>query len=332
MTSRHYVALTVVATVLGLLAVCGVNVMLDPYNVLRDRGPARVWRSERFSKGQLSLRHVPANYDYVIVGPSLSANIDPENLWPHRVYNLSIDGANIRELSWPLQNVLEAGHLKGIILCVDPFLTKDAASNEGYLAEKDRWAILGSLAYFEDYLHMLKLRFGLSRKPDRFARSENGLNDSNVSKKDLDSRAETEKYLARGAGRYAVDEEAMVALSRVLDDIAARGVPVIAFFYPRPWKVYDRYRGHFDDYKERVSALLAPGTLLLDWNCDAFGSFTKDYTNYSDAGHLSDHGSAIIGRRLRETLDSGGLTGELIFRTTSRLSGESVASTRRGGL
>src|SRR4051812_32482242 len=90
--------------VIGLIAAIGgaatgLVVRLDPWGLYRDpRGrELRTYGDARVAKYLLSARYVPANFNAVLIGSSMTANWDVSRLKRVRTYNESLNGANVVE-------------------------------------------------------------------------------------------------------------------------------------------------------------------------------------------------------------------------------------------
>ena len=117
---RTFALLTIVVTGLFVL----VNVYVDIYGLFLGRKDRRVFTNERTSKYLLSQRYIPENYDGFIIGPSLSDNLNPVHIPGYKVYNASIMGANISELHHLIDKIVQHGHMKVAIFCLDPYLDR----------------------------------------------------------------------------------------------------------------------------------------------------------------------------------------------------------------
>src|SRR5687768_16344560 len=117
MDSKIFLKRFLLITLLTVGLFVALNVYVDIYGLFFGRKDRKVYVNERTSKYLLSFRYIPENYNGIIIGPSLSANLNPEHIRKFKIYNSSLMGANISELHYLIKNITERRNIKIAIVC-----------------------------------------------------------------------------------------------------------------------------------------------------------------------------------------------------------------------
>ncbi|HRD43384.1 MAG TPA: hypothetical protein PLN30_06505, partial [Ferruginibacter sp.] len=125
MTSKNFLLKYSLIMALLVSIIVGINYSIDIYGLFRGKKERKVYINERTSKYLFSMRYIPENYEGIIAGPSLSDNLNPDQLKGYKIYNASIMGINVTEMNYLLNNIIDKGHLKFAIICLGRYLTKD---------------------------------------------------------------------------------------------------------------------------------------------------------------------------------------------------------------
>lgn len=100
MTSKRFVAETFVVIML-LFMVMSVSVnRFNDYGLFEDvTGKSfEVMGNERTDKLLFSFNYIPNNFEGILIGPSLSDNLNTKDIKDYKIYNASINGGNVTEL------------------------------------------------------------------------------------------------------------------------------------------------------------------------------------------------------------------------------------------
>jgi hypothetical protein len=297
-TSKRFLA--VVAA--GFLAVAAVviplNMYVDVYGLFRPARsrPLPVYGEERIAKYLYSLRYIPENFDGILLGSSVSDNLNPKRFQGYRLYNASINGGNVEDLKPIAENVYGKGALKLTIVCIHRYLTNDHARKTDLMTPRQYWGALASPQLMTAYLSRLAVRAGIVRgEYDEVGTLREGqeADPATVRKNIGKAVAEIERGQA-SVGNYYIDPVALAGLDRVLG-IARRGSQRLVVFYPPvPAPVLAVRSAEFARYRQTVSALLHPGDLLVDFNDTSHEGLRSDLRNFEDAVHLSKSGAALV--------------------------------------
>jgi hypothetical protein len=299
LTFRRFVMQSLLICFFVIVVFGAFNYYRDEFGLFRDveGRKIRIYTSERVVKYLLSFRYIPINYNGIIVGPSLSDEFDPSKLDRYKIYNLSIAGGNISQVRLCAENVIRRGNIKLLIVCLDPFLTRESGLNDRRLAPRMCWSVLGSTFTFRYYWD--KVERTLFPQKDTFADSYDGK--CNLAKKNmqkhLDPATEINAFadsIVQTKAKLTIDPRAFDELAELLRMARQNNVRIFAFYYPQPAKVTRAWNGQYRQYQEKIDTLFTPRDTLCDFNSDAYRAFREDYTNYSDQGHLSIKGADFL--------------------------------------
>lgn len=310
LSGKRFLFITTLGTLVGVLIIAGINVGLDIYGLFRPAAGRKlpVYHAERVSKYLLSKRYVPANFNTIMVGTSLSDNLDftAYNDAGHtmKIYNASIMGANISEINPIVDNAL-AGGIRRVIICISPYLTKNSGGKEVEFGDKLYYGALGSKTLYESYVVGLIRHFNLM--PSKFPKDQinaygvNHYNDmfqvSNVK----------EKIAAVIAGNkdeeIVIDSVALEQFRALIHTLKTQRVQYLGYFHPVPLEILHSKQRDYDRFQQLVRDIIQDDTRLIDFNAPDFQHFTTDYTNYIDHGHLSQQGQSVIVNRLLTHLE-----------------------------
>jgi hypothetical protein len=293
-------ALIISLSILAL--VVSFNAYMNEYGLFGDvKGKSiKIYGDERTSKYLLSFNYIPSNFDGLLIGPSVSDNIDSKDLIGCRIYNASINGATIAELKILVDNVLSKGNLKCVIICLFPILTESGEKRTSRMVPREYWSSLGSINTLDFYRTKLLVSYG--GKYDYF--NEYGRYDYNLRKEGKDTR----KFIRERADEIkpdepiAVNDRAYKEMDALLKSLRAKGVRIFAYYHPIPQEYFALYEKSYRTYQEKINALFLPSDVVWDYNTAEFADFRKDYTNYCDEIHLSRKGLVTITRNINTRL------------------------------
>lgn len=282
-----------------------VNTWLDVFGVFGIAKNTRVYGEERVSKYLMTFQYVPENFDGIILGPSLSANINPEPIKEIHYFNASLMGARIQTMIPLLENVLASEHqMKRAWVCIHPYMTQ---SNE-----KEARQIMTPSAYWTAFgsIHLLRVYgFALIRwmnlAPHKYPSEqylENGTNkfEPLFRVPDVAAKIEEEKALLHSEDFEItpISEASLEELWRLLE---ANQIQTIVYFHPVPLPIYEAHKGSFSHYWEQVKSTYSGKSPLItfkNFNRADFSFFTGDLSNYIDHGHLSEKGQQLLLKEL----------------------------------
>ncbi len=276
------------------------NVCMDEFGLFRkvEGRRIRIYTAEMTTKYLLSYRYIPKNFDALIIGPSLSDQLDPRKITGYKVYNLSLLMGNVSELKQSVENCLNRGNVRLMIICLNPYLTRDAIVWDKRLRPESLYSTLGSTFTFKFYNAMIKCR--LDPKDDSFTESWSGY--SRPIQKVPSVEAAIDDFAAKVKEVHSINPTAFAQLRDMLQLARARGARICAYYHPMPYKVFSASEPGFRLYQQRINTLFDGRDLVADFNTPAYDAFRKNPANYIDHGHLSVAGADFVVGELNRLL------------------------------
>jgi hypothetical protein len=309
-TSRTFLRTWVVASALGIGCLAGINAWLDIFGLFRDvHGRALpVYHQERASKYLLSYSYIPQNFKTIIVGTSLSDNLDVgdyNSLYPaSAIYNASIMGGSITEVSAIANQALDGG-IKNVIFCISPYQLKESGFKEMELNKKMYYSALGSKNLYETYVVALLRKSNLL--PEQFPEkhiSAYGTNFFTERFRVKDVPAKIREVAASLKGKpLEIDSVALDEFSQLVNTFRSRQINLIAYFHPMPAEMLESNKPEHAAFQELAKKILNGYGRLIDFNDSRYQEFSHDYSNYIDNGHLSEKGQLFVTQELLKTLN-----------------------------
>lgn len=305
MDSKQFLRRFAVISLLLVGAFISTNVYVDIYGLFLGRKDRKVYVNERTSKYLLAHRYIPENYNGIIIGPSLSANLNPANIRHFRVYNSSIMGANISELHYLIDKIIEEGKLEIAIICLDPYLTKDFGKKSAAIDPKEFYGALGSTNLLRTYIMYLVRENKML--PGRYAPdliNADGWNNFALEMKDLDSKkAIEEKVRLNAFENTAIEPRAYEELREVVNTLRSNNVKIFAYFSPIPRQIYRLGQTEYGKFESRMLELFASDDIILNLNDEKYADITSDHKYYIDHGHLSAEGQEFVITEINNRLE-----------------------------
>ena len=84
------------------------NLYYDKFGLVKQKNEILITSDERYSKYLLSYKYIPENYDGILIGPSVSGNLNTSNISNYKIYNASVNGGNYSELKLISERVLQS--------------------------------------------------------------------------------------------------------------------------------------------------------------------------------------------------------------------------------
>lgn len=308
--SLNYLFRVILFIIISLIIVGGINIYIDFYGLFRSHTGVKkyVYHNEMTTKYLLSYDYIPSNFNGILLGPSLSDNVNTANISNKdvRYYNASIMGANISELGKVLRNVVSKGDIKSVILCLHPYITKDFGDKSVKLDDKLYYSAFTSLNLYQSYAFYIIRKLQLfPNKYSTYQCTEYGTNDYNSSFKvsDIEAKINEEVEIHKGE-KIEVNDQAFQELRNVIELLRDNHVKVSGYFHPLPQQILESNIEETRNYQKRVKELFDESELIIDFNSYEYESFRKDYDNYIDHGHLSKKGSNYIENKISERLSN----------------------------
>jgi len=308
MRPRIWLVATLASIAGAASAVAGANALVDIYGVFRATPGRRLvpYGEERVAKYLLSARYVPENFNAVLIGSSVSANWNTGKLGAFRVYNESINGANIVEEGALLDSALSRPGIRLVLFVAHPYLTDSHDFKTVELSRKTYWGAFGSDYLRGAYTDWLRVRFGhMQLTSDEFG--TDNFEAPNELSPDL-------KRILRPGEDFAVDPQALQAYRETISSVRARHVQMVFIVPPLYEKLYAAKREAFRKYLEMLRTFLTPEDQLIDFTSGRYSGLRENGDNFTDGVHLrrsaADETMGMIDARLREWIALGQLRAE----------------------
>jgi hypothetical protein len=303
-------AVRYIALMLMLVCVFGVgftalNYESNDFGLWRHRDHARIWALEKTSKYLLAHRYVPENFDAILIGPSVSANLDTRQIRGYKVYNLSMSGGNITETGAAARKYLEApGNHKLMIVCLYPYLTKNSGIKSFQIDEKEYYGSLFSLIPGAVWA-------GKILGAHDFDESEAGWNNFTPSQPRLTEQVAEDRRQAlehfnpdKAVPFFGIDPQAMMELDDLVKLARGRHVKVVAWYYPvfEPTLEIMQGTGEWSAYKAAMAKIFRPGEIILDMDTPVYRGLRSDMSAYHDGAHMEQDGMDEVIKALNGAL------------------------------
>lgn len=303
MTSRRFVGTSLLLYLVATASLAGVHVVADPFGLFRSTGgPTRTsYGDERAARYLMSLRYIPENFDGLLVGMSLSGNIDTSRLTGVRVYNASINGGTVTEIALVAANALRLGSMKILVVGFGPQLVGRSGFLTDSMKPRERLSALGSVQSLRMFASQLAVALGWKRWPC----TPYGVNAFQLMAppRTPDEVGKVIRESCVNPSPLPVDEEAFREFAGMVRAAHERGTRVLVYYHPVPRACYVNWGDSHRVLRERVAALLEPGDLAVNFNDDAYRAFTEDPANYFDTMHLTGQGAERVLAELQPYVD-----------------------------
>jgi hypothetical protein len=309
--AKHFLKATVWGT-LGLLFLSvALHGLIDIYGLfLPVKGKKLpVYHQERISKYLLAHHYIPENYNTIILGTSLSDNLDitshNEKFGPYRIYNASIMGGNISEIRSVAGKAIQGG-IRNVIFCFSPYQLKNSGAKEVELDVKLQLGAMGSKNLYETYAVAIIRWSGLM--PKKFPKqqiNEHGVNHfaSQFRVEDVKERIFRVAQIHRGKP-LVIDPSALQELKEVIQLLKDNKVNFLGYFHPFPKEIFECQKEEHLKFQRMIRGLIHDDRRMLDFNDPSFSQFTSDYNNYIDNGHLSEVGEFFVREHLLQKFEN----------------------------
>jgi|GEM_PF-931251 len=310
---KKYLLILLLSYVGALLVFGFLNIFLDVFGLygFRDKDKVRVYGEERFSKYLMTFHHIPQHFDGMILGPSLSANLNPESISGKNYFNVSIMGARMNNILSLTTNVLENnGTIKEAIVCIHPYVTTDIGAEEMDFMNPDTyWKAYGSVNLLRVYGLGLIRNFDLW--PNKYPKNQYRTNGSNAFEalfrvEDVAGRIAEEVNNVK-VNEFEIGSNHRRDFKKLLTLLQSNNIQTFIYFHPVPYPIYQAHSDEMDQYWVDIlsGTDVKKGELLSSYNFNSpeFSDFSKDVSNYIDHGHLSLKGQKILIQEIMVKMD-----------------------------
>jgi len=287
-----------------MIAACFVffNFAMNEYGLFGDVSgrSIKIWHNDRTSKYLFSFNYIPSNFDGILMGPSVSANIDVKRLSGYKFYNISLGGGNVTELKYIADNAINRGKIKVLIICLYPYMTKDHGRKTTYIDPREFWGALGSRELVNLYINKIFIQHGM--RPDFpddhgtwLVKGPGLVTAPKAATRPFQERRKKPEDMLH------IDETAYHELYEIVQSARNKGIRIFGYYYPFQSGALDAARFHI--YQKRINCLFDKRDMIWDLNTDEYMFFKMDRTNYTATGHLSMKGNEFILENIQGKID-----------------------------
>jgi hypothetical protein len=308
MEARHWFLTTIVSIIVIAAAAVAVNVRLDIYGLFGDSHGRHLpaFGDDRVAKYLLNKHYVPANFNAILIGTSVSANWNTGRIHALHVYNESLSAANIVEETSLVDHALSQPGIQVALLIVHPYLTNSHRFATVQVSQREMVGALGSLTLWEAY----KVRYGFNGIREPY--DEYGTDDFGSPKK-LNSLLQ--RMMAPNTD-FEIDPIAMTAYRDLVANLRNHGVQIVFIVPPISEQLLLQKGQAFSRYFEQIRPLTADQDKVIDFIGEAYKDFRINPHNFSDGVHLERQGADEITDRIDEYLGQWLETGTLRLSST----------------
>jgi hypothetical protein len=293
-TSKQWIIYLLLLVVAAAGTGLALNYRINAFGLFGDvRGKTyRSYITEREAKYLFSFNYIPANFDGILLGNSVTRNWDTRKIEGARTYNLSIDGAYITEEKILAENVFAHKGMHLVLFCVWPSMVINHGRKTAYMQPADYWSALGSSQLFREYVYRILGHSG-SRKNDEF-----GVDDYS----DLERNADPAKVEYRLSHPKAIilDETAFAEYRALLDEARINGARIVAFVPPHYAPVWNA--PDYEAFLARMKSLFRPEEKVVDFNDRQYEQFRNSPDNFYDGVHVSGKAADFLASELSSRL------------------------------
>lgn len=283
------------------------NYSLDIYGLHQQEGSknVRVFFNEGYSKYLMTYNYIPRNFNALLIGPSLSDNINPEGFDGIDLFNLSFMGARMNDMEVLTKSAIKDrnSNIRTVILSLNPYLTEAYSAQLSDLSETAYKESYGSYNLLKTYLIAIVRHFNIM--PEKYPKNQfsySGLNDYNKIFRVPDVRERIIKEAKKNNEPLKINEEALESLRSLKTFLGGKHIRFIVYYHPIPSEIYNSRKSDYIKFKQIVQNILGDEIEFYDFNTKKYNYFTTDVSNYIDHGHLSLSGQKELIRLIQEKM------------------------------
>ncbi|MGC1294606.1 MAG: hypothetical protein WA869_06160 [Alloacidobacterium sp.] len=285
MTGRRWIILTIATVSISVGVVAAIAFALDPYGVWRDPTGRKlaIYFEQRKAKRLMSRRYVPANFNGLIVGPSVSANWDVPTLAGARMFNESLDGANAAEEQIVVNQALSRGHFKLAVIILNPNMTSSHDVKEGL----DNVRVTEAIGSFHLFVHEAAIVLLAAHVRFRKSNAAPDGQDIFTNSKDLSIPKSS------GDEAFPIDPVALEQYRGMVQSLRNNGAAIVYVVSPTYEPCYRLAKTRLLAYIQTIRPLLPPAP-VIDLDSPEYSPLRSDPENYFDCYHLEPQGTVKV--------------------------------------
>ena len=287
----------IITTVLLLSGIVASNYYLDFYGIYGDsKGrELRIYTNDRLSKYLLSLNYIPANFDGLLIGSSLTESYDLTKVDNFRIYNASFSAANATEEKIIFDNVFSAAPMKLVIFSMNPYITSRHGTLTNSMLPREKWrALFSTQALITQAVALIYSLFGIGSTTDSWGKK----------RLPIDSNPENQwPDLHQNISTNSTNEDAFGEYENLIKTARLQGARVIGFNPPIYSKKYQLGKDLYDSYTRRASSIFMPNEQIIDFMASKYDTYNNNSLYFTDGYHLSSVGIEFFSSELVKAIN-----------------------------
>jgi hypothetical protein len=309
-TSKQFLAAFCIGLAAFPAVVIPLSLYTDIYGLFRPGGGRRlpIYGEERTAKYLYSFRYIPENFQGVLLGSSVSDNLDLRSLPGWRIYNASINGGNVADLAPIAENIYRRRDMELTMVCIHRYLTLDHDRKTRLMTPRQYWTALGSPQLIAAHLSRAAVRAGFTREEYDDRGTLQILEEPTAAQVEhtIDKTLVEIRRGTASVGNYRIDPIAFAELRNVVNTARIHSRRMLVFYPPVPAAVLALRSAEYAAYRDQVAALLEPTDLMVDFNLPKYAALRSDTRNFVDAAHMSGEGARRVVAELGRALEPSG--------------------------
>lgn len=278
---------------IAALAFCSLgNCWIDYYALYGNaRGKLRHFTAndERATKYLYSMNYIPANFDGLLLGPSITGNWDTEKFTSANIYNASLDGGDITEAKRLADNVLSRRKLRVVLFTQFAYFTQSGAMKTNGMEPRVRWESLGSIRLLSDYLSW----FAARNSADTTAYGVWKYH------KNVKNAAAWEAGQTPAFGMsFVIDPVARENYASLIREARRNGALIVRLRPLIYTKYLEEYRAQFTEYFRQMDLLFGSSDPVIDFSAAPYEDLQSDRKNFMDGVHIKWETAARLVREM----------------------------------
>jgi hypothetical protein len=260
---------------------------------LRGGDDIRIHTLPRFSLYLMTYRFIPNNFDGLLIGNSLASSYDTSVIGSYKVFNAAMRASSMTEERALTEETLKRGHLKVVIIILNPTLTSTHFTRSVYMTPHDYWASFGSIQTLMTDCQVLREAIG---RPgpityDTYGRTKWPL------------KMLPPPVIPFSDHDFYRDPTEMNDLYSLLGELHAKGVKVYAMFSPIYQPRWDQREKQLLDWQTKVLSGFSPTDVVIRMPQNIEKTLQENRENFPDYEHLSSSASATAMGVIDKTIE-----------------------------
>lgn len=265
------------------------------------------FRYEWFAKYLLLERYIPEHFNSLIMGPSYSDMMIPQQLDHSMFYNLSVAGASVLEQKQLLTQALKYGQYEMLIFCINPVSCQSNDSKYQANTKTLKHETLYGKMAFKQLSYKIGM-FNDKKLKHQYLSSTHGMLVLDIPDQVIKTFKEkytdyTDQPTQSNPHAITFDPQAFVEMAQLFQIARDNQIKIVAYYNPyyKGMMQIDFGPMAWKNFKDQSLPLFNERDLVIDLNAPQYDRLTEDISHFTDA-HLSESGSELLIEILNEEI------------------------------